>query len=393
MSAIVRAYYLDSKHSGFSSVKSAIDALEQVSVVGVYDQWEQLQNALGAQSVEAIVLRWDALAHPELLCRRILELAPKTAIVCLSANADSDTIIAAMRAGCSQFVRVPIDAQDLAGAFERIRALSAPAAANVHQRIGVLGSAGGAGATTLACNLAAEIAQLTNQPTAIVDLNLELGDVACAFDCEPKHSIADVCREGVEVDRAMLENAIEKLPDNVYLLARPQKIEDVYQISSDGISSMLDIFGELCPYTIIDLPRLMFSVTETAVSHVDRFLIVMQLAVPYVRNTMRILEFLCHVGVQNERVEVVVNRTQASHERMTIAEVEKHLKRSVFAQIPNDYKRVTESRDLGHSIVYGAPNSPARLAIQQIARKLLGATELQQKQNRGLFKKLLGRRA
>lgn len=393
MSAMVRMYYLDSKRNGFSSVKPALDALDEVSVSGVYEQWEQLQAALGAQPVEAVVLHWDSLAHPELLCRRISELAPKTAIVCLSEKADSDTIIAAMRSGCSQFVRLPIDPHDLAGAFERIRSLQATPGTIAHQTIGVLGAAGGAGATTVACNLAAEIAHLTSRPTAIVDLNLELGDVACAFDCEPKYSIADVCREGVEVDRAMLENAIEKLPDNVYLLARPRKIEDVYQISSDGIGAMLEILGEVCPCTVVDLPRAMFAVTEAVVSHVNRHLIVMQLTVPHIRNTTRILDCLRHIGVENKQIDVIVNRSQASHERLTIAEVEKHIQRPVFAQIPNDYKRVTESRDLGHPIVHGAPNSPARLAIQQIARKLLGATESQQKHGGGLFKKLLGRRS
>ncbi|MBL8879134.1 MAG: hypothetical protein JNG88_08445 [Phycisphaerales bacterium] len=394
MAVTVRAYYLDPNRNGFAGVRSAFDALDSVVISGTYEQWETLQTAISAQEADAIVVRWDALPNPELICQRIAEVASKTAIVALSAKADPDTIIAAMRAGCSQFVRVPIDAQELSGAFERIRASLSPAASIVQQRFGIIGAAGGAGCTTLACNLAAELAHLANRPAAIVDLNLELGDVACAFDCKPKYSIADVCREGIEVDRAMLENAIEKLPGNVYMLARPEKIEDVYQITAEGIEAMLGVICEVCPFAVVDLPRVMFSITSAAVNRIDRFLIVTQLSVPFVRNSLRILECLVHAGVPRDHIEVIVNRAQASHERFTLEELEKHIKQPVFAAIPNDYKRVTESRDLGHPIVYGAPNSPARLAIQQVAKKLIGgdAAASEKRQGGGLLKKLLGRK-
>lgn len=393
MGSMIRAFYLDPNRNGFASVKHAFDALDSVTIQGTYESWELLQTAMGAQEVEAVVVRWDALQNPELTCHRIAEFAAKTAIVCLSNKADPDTIIAAMRSGCSQFVRIPIDSNDLSGAFDRIRTSRMPVAATTTQRFGIIGCAGGAGSTTLACNLAAELAGMTNRPAAIVDLNLELGDVACAFDCTPKYSISDVCREGIEVDRAMLENAIEKLPGNIYMLARPDKIEDVYQITSEGIEAMLGVIGEVCPYTVVDLPRLMFSITSAAVNRIDRFLLVMQLSVPYVRNTKRIIECLQHAGVPRDRIEIIINRAQANHARLTAEEVEKHLKQPVFGMIPNDYKRVTESRDLGHPIVHGAPNSPARLAIQQIAKKLVGANEDNSKQDRGgLFKKLLGRK-
>ena len=60
----------------------------------------------------------------------------------------------------------------------------------------------------------------------------------------------------------------------------------------------------------------------------------------------------------------------------------------MFATIPNDYKRITASRDLGHPIVADAPNSPARAAIEEMARSLatdlLGANS-EQEQKRGMF--------
>ena len=57
-----------------------------------------------------------------------------------------------------------------------------------------------------------ELAQLTNHHSALIDMNLELGDVGCVFDCQPKFSVADVCRGGVDVDSMMLGKALHELP-------------------------------------------------------------------------------------------------------------------------------------------------------------------------------------
>jgi Flp pilus assembly CpaE family ATPase len=76
------------------------------------------------------------------------------------------------------------------------------------------------------------------------------------------------------------------------------------------------------------------------------------------------------LGIEEGRIELVLNRAQTEHERIRPDEVEKLFGRPVFASIPNDYKHITASRDLGHPILATAPQSPARHAIEGLARTL-----------------------
>ncbi|TWT45509.1 Septum site-determining protein MinD [Phycisphaerae bacterium RAS1] len=372
------------------AVEAAFRAISEVRVVEACSGWEQLQTQLQADSVDAVAvdLDQDDAKFGLHIVQRIAEVCPDCAIIGLSASTDPNVIIAAMRAGCGQFVRIPIDDADLRTAIERIRRSRSPAEMG-GRRICVLGSSGGAGATTVACNLAIELAGLLHRRTALVDMNLAFGDVACAFDCTPKYTLADVCRSDLEIDKTLLDGALHELPCNVSILARPNEMDlSVSAVAPDRVEHMFDALAAMFPFVVADLPRAFTPTTMAALSRADRVLIVTQLAVPFIRNAVRAYEFLLHAGADEERVEIVLNRRNASHDRIKPEEIESHFGRPLFAVIPNDYKRITASRDLGHPMMTDAPNSPARLAIHEMARVLasdmLGAP-IEQEATGGLF--------
>jgi pilus assembly protein CpaE len=300
---------------------------------------------------------------------RVNALTRGCGILGISAHTEPATIIRAMRAGCGQFVSKPIDTQDLQGAVERIRA-SLQVASHASKRVCVVGSSGGSGATTIACNLAMELAHLTDQCSGLVDLDLEYGDVACAFDCSPKYSVADVCCEGVEVDRFLLDQAVNALPCRVSILARPEELARSRQVTPEGVHRMLRVMADMFPHVVVDLPRSFSNLSSAAVNEADCILIVTQLSVPCIRNATRLYQCLAQMGADEERIEIVLNRSNANFERITADEVASHFGRTVFALIPNDYRRVQTSVDLGHPVMADSPNSPARLAIREMARMI-----------------------
>ncbi len=103
----------------------------------------------------------------------------------------------------------------------------------------------------------------------------------------------------------------------------------------------------------------------------DRILVVSQVAVPFLRNAARLRRSLLTGDIGADRIEYVLNRYSGDHELIKPEEAEKHFGRKIYSIIPNDYRRVTTSRDLGHPILASAPSSPARLAIQELARRLV----------------------
>jgi pilus assembly protein CpaE len=350
------------------------DQLSGVEVISESTDWPELSEWLRHVKVDAIAIHLDGPGGSSLeIVRRVSQMCPTCGIIGVSSRTDPDGIIQSMRSGCTQFVCWPIDTRDLTAAVDRIRATRLTLRQE-SKRICVIGSAGGAGATTIACNLAIELGNLSAHRVAVVDLDVEFGDVNCLFDCEPKHSIADVAREGVDVDRVLLQQAMYELSCNVTLLARPEKIGQAREITAEGVDHLLRMMAEIYPFVVVDLPRAYSHLNAAAVRFADRVLIVSQLGVSFIRNATRVYELLLELDTDESTIEIVLNRSKASHGQITPADVEAHFGRPVFAMIPNDYRQVQSASDFGRSMLANAPTSPARLAIQEMARMLAGSS-------------------
>jgi pilus assembly protein CpaE len=373
MSIALRTCLLDLTGDPRGELRPHLETSEHLAVIDLCNSWASLQQHLQAGNIDLVAINLDVAENPRFLSvRRIAEVAPNCAILGISSDADPQTIIGAMRAGCSQFVRAPIDPADLQEAIERVRQTRLPSAVAALQ-IAVIGSSGGAGGTTVACNLALELTHVSTQEVALIDLNLHFGDVACAFDAAPRYSVGDVCRTDVTIDRTLLEMAMHQQTCKVALLPRPEHLADAEFVTPEGVEQLLRVLAQSYTYTVMDVPRYFSAVSLAALRAADRVLIVSQLAVPFLRNAQRIYAGLVESGVDDARIELVLNRAKTEHERITTAEVEKHFGRPVYATIPNDYKHITAARDLGHPIRAEAPNSPARRAIQALAQQLVKA--------------------
>ncbi|GAG35516.1 unnamed protein product, partial [marine sediment metagenome] len=253
-------------------------------------------NALVDAALGIVLVNLDNdIEFGKQIVQRILRIVPDISIIGVSARTDPETIISAMRAGCSQFVCAPVDVEDFRNAVERIRStrLAVP---HTSWRICVVGASGGVGGTTLSCNLATELAQLTHQTCALVDLDIEYGDAAFSFDCEPKFSLADLCRTGSPIDRTMVESAVHQLPCNVALLGRPNEVADARLVTPDGVEQALRVLGAMFPHVVVDLPRAYSFLSSAALNDADLIMIIAQLSIPSIRNASRVFDVLLDMG-------------------------------------------------------------------------------------------------
>ncbi len=378
------------------SVLAALGELPRMEVVARAACWEELRDCVANGEIDLVVATLDPDLDESLgVIQMLAQQTPDMGIVGVSERTDPQTIIKAMRMGCAQFVCAPIEVADLENAVSRVEATRTTLVPTSH-RVCVIGSAGGVGATTIACNLALELANATDRPTSLVDLNLDFGDAAAAFDAVPKYSVADVCRSDLDVDRTLVEAALHTLPCKVHLLARPTKLDEAHLVSPDGIARALHVLAASYPFVVVDLPRSCTSGNAAAIEDADAVLVVTQLQVASIRNAHRVVESLLQMGADEDKIELVLNRVKADHERIKAADVEESFGRPVFATVPNDYRNVAAALDLGHPIQMCSPASPARIAIQEMARKIARAVNGQPPaatRRRGLFGRWLGKKA
>jgi pilus assembly protein CpaE len=347
-----------------------LDEVQNLEIVGEATSTDELTELLRLHQIDLVVVNLDDGEEQRLdVVSHIQSLAPGMDVLGISRKTEPQSIIAPMRAGCTQIVTAPVEPVDLRDAIQRIRS-SLSKSRHHSKRICVVGSSGGVGATTIACNLSVELARATSSRVAVVDLNLEYGDTSCAFDCDPAYTVADVCKNGVHADSELLGKALHELPCGVSLLATPRNILDALEVSPEGVENMLGVIRNMFPFVLIDLPRSYSFLTASTLEGTDKILLVTQLSVPIVRNTERIYRCLLDMDVPDDKIEIVVNRSNASFEQLAREDIEAHFQKRVFAMIPNDYRRLRLSMDLGNPLNQAMSNSPARAEISTMASKL-----------------------
>ena len=189
-----------------AELRSHLDELSFVRLIAEVATPEDLASALTNSAINMIFFHLDP--EPGVVIGIIDDVAsryPEMAMIALSHETAPEAILAPIRAGCDQFVCEPIEPADLAAAVGRV-ASKRLLTQGKSRTICVTGATGGSGATSIACNLAMELAHVTEAKCALVDLNLQFGDVAVNFDCDMSYTFFDVAQAGADLDRAVMES-------------------------------------------------------------------------------------------------------------------------------------------------------------------------------------------
>jgi pilus assembly protein CpaE len=371
----------------------ALSELNFVRLEAEVDSAEALGTLLEHARIQLIFFHLDP--NPDAVLPVIGDVSvrfPEIGMIAVSHQTGPEAILGPMRAGCDQFVCEPIDADDLSTAVGRVaakRLFMQPKS----KRIAVIGASGGAGTTSIVCNLALEIGDISGKNCAAVDLDFQFGDVAMNFDCEPKYTWHDLASVGQELDQGVLEQTLVTLPCKVAVLARPERIEESEHISPETVRRVLEMLANHYENVVMDVPRALSPVSELALSRADLILIISQLMVPSIRNAKRVLIALQSAGIPEERIRFVVNRADPrGNGRITIKDLEETVNKAVFACVPNDYQFVARSIDFGRPIAALDRNSAVRAAIRDIAKLLIaedGKPGAKKSRRKGFFSRLL----
>ncbi len=330
---------------------------------------EELRTSIGAEDICALILDLDVHDAIDVIIES-LEMKSHLAIVGVTGSSDVNRIIQAQRAGCKQFASRPIDRMDLTTALTgALQDAPAPAvASDVDSRtIAVIGSMGGAGATTLSCYLSMALAERA-KTTALIDVDFEFGMVAKSWDLSPRHTIHDLCQFDV-LDRQNVEDVMIELPSGVSVLPRPARIQEAQEIDEAALKEIVGLISTWFPFVVLDLPRRLDARTGCAIELCDKLIIVCQQTVAGVINAGRLTDGLLEFGVSLDQIEFVINRYNTKIHSVTEEQLEKRVNKKPIGLVPNHYKSVGAASDLGEPV---ATRNPVRKAISEIAAALVG---------------------
>jgi pilus assembly protein CpaE len=176
-----------------------------------------------------------------------------------------------------------------------------------------------------------------------------MGDVAAFMDLNPSQNINDLLRNIHRLDERMLSGHIVVHPSKLHVLAQPNDLVNREEVSGDSSMRILTTIANTYQHVVVDCGQGMEDAVMTATAVADHILLVATHDVPGIRNTIRRLALIEHLGIEKDRVHVVVNRWDRKNTALSLQVIEERIHHKVDVVISEDrlaLKAVNEGRTL-----------------------------------------------
>jgi len=243
--------------------------------------------------------------------------------------------------------------------------------------IAVSQARGGAGATTLAVNLAhcltgkkGLLKKVKGNRVALIDFDLQFGNAHVYLDLEDNGSFQHLLESGDTPDANYIQGMLQKHPSGLEVLNAPAALVPLNSLTPLLVAKIINHLKAQFDYVIIDLPRAMVDWVEPVLQRSNQLLLVTDTSVPCVRQARRLKDFYSeiHIGLS---VELVVNRekkpmVKSAHHK----DAEAALDSKFTHWLPYNPKLARRAVDLGKPISEIASGSNLGKGFELIARSV-----------------------
>ncbi len=312
---------------------------------------------------------------------------PYVQVVILSVQGDPSYMRRAMLAGARDFLTKPPMIDELTDAIRRAGVLAheerkkaaqafpaapvegSPAAA-AHPAfqgrvIAVYSPKGGTGCTTIATNLAVALKADDNQ-VALIDANLQYGDVAVFLNEQGKNTVLDLTLRADELDPEIVQEVmVTHRPSGIDILAAPPRPEMADKVSAEQFSKLIEYLRRIYAYIVIDTATFLTDVVQSALDISDLIILVTTQDIPSIKNANLFLSLADAVGWKRDRILFVMNRYDKKI-AITPERVGESLRQPMAAAIPLDEKIVGGAVNRGIPFMVDNKAQPVAKTIQSL---------------------------
>ena len=399
----IRVLIVDDVSETRENVKKLLQFESDVEVVGIARTGKEAIQASQDVNPDVVLMDinmpdMDGIAATEAI--RAKQQAVQ--VIILSVQSDQNYMRRAMLAVARDFLTKPPMGDELISAIRRagemaqaekskaarvqaapIHGLGTPAGGYAGPRgkiIVVYSPKGGTGCTTLAVNLALALNSADSR-VALVDGNLQFGDVAVFVNEQGKNTVLDLAPRAGELDAEIVEEVMVKhSATGLHILAAPNRPEYAEKISSGQFSQMLEFLTQLYAYVIVDTAPQLTDLTLATIDVSDLIVLITTQDIPAIKNSRLFLDLLQNLGVQRDRVMFIMNRFDRKV-NITPERVADNLKQEVALVIPTDEATAVKAVNRGVPFIVDNRRQPiARgvLALAEAVRTRVSAKDAEE---------------
>jgi pilus assembly protein CpaE len=319
----------------------------------------------------------DGIAASEAISSQL----PNVQVVMMSVQGEADYLRRSMLAGAREFLIKPFSGEELANSIRRVHELAAtrrvyiapPSAvvaappAKTAKIIGVLGTKGGVGSSTIAVNLAVALREESKERVALVDANFEFGDIGVLLNLPTNRTIADLGAENTDIDEELLEGIMASHASGVQVLLAPARPEMAELVTPDVLKRALDVMKQMYDYIVIDLWKSFQESIIFLLDTADRILLVSTSDIPAVKNAKLYFELSEALGYPQDKTIFILNK-EDGRSGVNVKDIQASIKHPIRGVIGKDEKTTTFALNHGTPFVYGQRMLPISQALIGLAR-------------------------
>jgi pilus assembly protein CpaE len=303
-------------------------------------------------------------------------------IIMLTTEADVGERVKGLRAGADDDIVKPFHPLEL---MARIKALLARGgtlaptaggeAATLGQLVLFYGAKGGVGTTTIAINTAIAMTRELRRRTALIDANLQFGDLRVFLDLGlDTASIVNAVSEP-DLDADLLRKLIVRHHAGIDLLLAPPSPEaadivmERQRTDPTTVTNMLNLLRKMYDYTFVDMTKTIDDFNLQLFDEADVIYVVMTADLSCLKNVRSVLETMDHLGYEKSKVQLVLNRSNA-YTGINVNNAESALNRKVDFQVINEYRGAISALNSGEPFMSSRPDGPLGRSVAEFAKKV-----------------------
>lgn len=315
--------------------------------------------------------------------------ARKVRVLLIAEDISPASLHVLLREGGDEFIPYPLPEGDLAQAIDRV--LAPPPAASVPPElqnklkatgshdgvvIPVQGMAGGTGSTTLAVNLAWELANIDKDKpprVCLLDLDFQFGSASTYLDLPRRETVFEMLQDTENMDSDVFMQALLSFEQKLQVLTAPADLIPMDLITPTDIERLIEHARTNFDYVVIDMPKIMMDWSETVLNAAHVYFATIELEMRSAQNTLRIKRALQSEDLPFEKLRFVLNRAPKFTDLSGKARVKRlaeSLGISIEVQLPDGGRPVAQNADQGVPMAVGIPKNPLRKEIAKLAKSV-----------------------